>query len=90
MLVNYWWQGALETVERTAAGMDCLLHALVNMRPMPAELRQAWASLFDHYVFRADERNHEHIPEHRRGVLARLSPEAARRIRDILIARLKG
>jgi len=90
VLVNYWWQGALQTVERTASGMDCLLHALVNMGPMPAELRQAWASLFDHYVFRADERNLAHIPEHRRGVLARLSPEAARRIRDILIARLKG
>ena len=90
VLVNYWWQGALQTVERTASGMDCLLHALVNMGPMPAELRQAWASLFDHYVFRADERDLEHIPEQRRGVLGRLSPEAARRIRDLLIARLKG
>ena len=90
VLVNYWWQGALETVERTASGMDCLLHALVNMGPMPAELRQSWASLFNHYVFRADERDLEHIPEQRRGVLGRLSPEAARRIRDLLIARLKG
>ena len=83
-------QGALQAVERTASGMDCLLHALVNMGPMPAELRQSWASLFNHYVFRADERDLEHIPEQRRGVLGRLSPEAARRIRDLLIARLKG
>ena len=90
VLVNYWWQGALGSVERTASGMDSLIHALLNMRPMQAELRQAWASLFDHYVFRADARNLDHIPEQRRGVLATLSPEAARRIRDILIARLKG
>ena len=90
VLVNYWWQGALQNVERTASGMDCLIHALLNMGPMPAELRQAWASLFDHYVFRAEERDLEHIPVQRRGVLAKLSPEAARRIREVLVARLKG
>ena len=89
VLVNYWWNGALGTVERTASGMDCLVHGLLNIRPMPAELRQAWASLFDHYVFRASDADLGHIPAHRRGVLAKLSPEAARRVRDLLIARLQ-
>ena len=86
VLVNYWWNGTLGTVESTASGMDCLLHGLLNLRPMPAELRQAWASLFDHYVFRASDADLGHIPEHRRGVLAKLSPEAAQRVRDLLIA----
>ncbi|HEU4516919.1 MAG TPA: cupin-like domain-containing protein [Steroidobacteraceae bacterium] len=89
VLVNYWWNGALGSVDRTASGMDCLIHALLNIRPMPDELRQAWAGLFDHYVFGANERDVDHIPEHRRGVLATPSPEAARRIRDLLIARLR-
>jgi len=89
VLVNYWWSGTLGTVERTDSGMDCLLHGLLNVRPMPAELRQAWASLFDHYVFRASDADLGHIPEHRRGVLAKLSPEGARRVRDLLIARLE-
>lgn len=89
VLVNYWWFGTLGSVDRTASGMDCLLHGLLNLRPMPAELRQAWASLFDHYVFRASDADLGHIPEHRRGVLAKLSPEAAQRVRDFLIARLK-
>lgn len=89
VLVNYWWSGTLGSVDRTASGMDCLLHGLLNLRPMPAELRHAWASLFDHYVFRASDADLGHIPEHRRGVLAKLSPEAARRVRDFLIARLK-
>ena len=62
--------------------------ALSGPRQSP-ELRQAWASLFDHYVFRASDAELGHIPANRRGVLAKLSPEAARRVRDLLIARLQ-
>jgi hypothetical protein len=90
VLVNYWWKGALADVDRTPSGMDCLLHAVLNIRPMPEELRSGWASLFDHYVFRATEEGLSHIPAHRRGVLSKLSPEAEKRMRDFLIARLRG
>ena len=90
VLVNYWWDGALGSVDRTASGMDCLVHALLNIRPMPGPLREAWAALFEHYVFRAKDGDLAHIPQHRRGVLSELTPEAARRIRDLLIARLRN
>ena len=89
VLVNYWWKGTLGSVERTASGMDCLLHSLLNIRPMPDELRQAWASLFEHYVFRAKDEELAHIPLHRRGVLATMAPDAAHRMRELLIARLR-
>lgn len=89
VLVNYWWNGALGTVERTASAMDCLLHSLLNVRPLPPELRQAWASMFHHYVFDASDDDHAHIPEIKRGVLAEMSPEAAQRIRNLLIAKLQ-
>ena len=89
VLVNYWWKGTLGAVERTASGMDCLLHSLLNIRPMPDELRHAWASLFDHYVFRAKDEEVAHIPQHRRGVLATMAPDAAERMRALLIARLR-
>ncbi len=89
VLVNYWWNGALGAVERTASAMDCLLHSLLNVRPMPPELRKAWAHLFHHYVFDAGDDDHAHIPEHKRGVLAGTSPEAATRIRNLLIAKLQ-
>jgi hypothetical protein len=89
VLVNYWWHGALGTVERTPSGMEALLHALLNIKPMPAELRRAWAGLFDHYIFGAGEETFSHIPEHRRGVLSALSPEAAKRMRDFLAQRLQ-
>ncbi len=90
VLVNYWWNGALGTVDRTASAMDCLLHSLLNIRPMQSELRKAWAVLFDHYVFHASGDDFAHIPEHRRGVLGTLSSEASQRIRELLIARLRS
>lgn len=90
VLVNYWWGGSLGDVDRTASAMDCLLHSLLNVRPMPPELRGAWASLFDHFVFNARDDDLAHIPEHRRGVLAPASPEATRRIRDFLVSRLQA
>jgi hypothetical protein len=90
VLVNYWWSGALGTGERMPSAMDCLLHGLLNVKPLPPELRRAWAALFDHYVFNASEDDLAHIPAHRRGVLAALTPEAQRRVRDLLIARLRN
>jgi len=89
ILVNYWWNGALGTVERTASAMDCLLHSLLNVRPLPPDLRKAWAAMFHHYVFDASDDDHAHIPEHKRGVLGEMSPEATQRIRNLLIANLQ-
>lgn len=89
VLVNYWWNGTLGAVARTASGMDCLLHSLLNVRPMSPELRNAWAALFHHYVFDASDEDFAYLPGHRRGALTGASPEAARRIRDLLIARFQ-
>jgi Cupin-like domain len=90
VLVNYWWKGALGEVDRTASAMDCLLHGLLNVRPLPRELRKAWASMFEYYVFDATDHRFDYIPEHRRGVLGKMSPDAAERIRNLLIAKLRS
>lgn len=89
VLVNYWWNGALGAIGRTESGMDCLLHGLLNVRPLPPGLRSAWAALFHHYVFDAGEDDLAHIPENRRGVLGKLSPEGAARVRSLLIEKLQ-
>jgi hypothetical protein len=70
--------------------MDCLLHGLLSVKPLPPEQRASWAALFDHYVIRSNGDEVAHIPERRRGVLAVLSPAAARRLKDVLIARLRS
>ena len=89
VLVNYWWKGTISTVERTESALDCLLHSLLNVKPLPLHLRQAWAAMFHHYVFDASDDRFAHIPEHRRGVLGEMSPEDTRRIRNQLIAKLQ-
>jgi hypothetical protein len=89
VLVNYWWNGALGSVQRTPSAMDCLLHGLLNVRPLPPALRQAWAAMFHHYVFDAADGDQAHIPGHRRGVLGALSPEASAKVRNVLIERLR-
>jgi hypothetical protein len=89
VLVNYWWNGALGNVARTSSAMDCLLHALLNIRPLAPELRTAWAAMFHHYVFDAADAQYAHIPDHKLGVLGRLSPEGTQRIRDLLAAKLQ-
>lgn len=89
VLVNYWWNGTLGAVARTASGMDCLLHGLANLRPMSPDLRRAWAALFHHYVFDAGGEDVAYLPADRRALLTGSSPEAALRIRKLLIARLQ-
>jgi hypothetical protein len=89
VLVNYWWSGAQHGIDGGSSAMDCLLHGLLSVKPLPPEQRASWAALFDHYVFRANGDEVAHIPERRRGVLAALSPAAARRLKDVLIARLR-
>jgi hypothetical protein len=46
--------------------------------------------LFDHFVFDADGGRGAGIPEHRRGLYGRLSPEHADRIRRFLAGKLGG
>jgi hypothetical protein len=88
-LVNYWWSGAQGNVASTPSAMDCLLHALLNIRPLAPELRTAWAAMFHHYVFDATEEQHAHIPDNRLGVLGKLSPEGTQRVRELLAAKLR-
>lgn len=89
VLVNYWWKGALGNVARTPSAMDCLLHALLNIRPLAPEVRTAWAAMFQHYVFDATDDQYAHIPDNKLGVLGKLSPEGAQRVRNLLAAKLQ-
>jgi hypothetical protein len=89
VLVNYWWQGTIGAVERTESGLDCMLHSLLNVGPLPVEVRKAWASLYQHFVFDASDERFAHIAEHRRGVLGTMSREARQRVRNMLAAKLQ-
>lgn len=86
LLVNYWWR-------RSPAHMDspmaALLLAIMSVRDLPPAQRDAWRSLFDHYVFDAGADTASHLPPGARQVLnSPLDGDATRALRARLIRRL--
>jgi hypothetical protein len=77
MLVNYWWNAG-ELVHGAPGGQpfDAFVHALRNVRRLPAKRRNAWRAFFEHYIFHANGDPAEHIPAGKRGVLED-QPDAA-------------
>jgi len=88
VLVNYWWHPGGGPSIGAASGFDSLLHAMLNLRELPAPARAAWRAVFDHYVFGPQEEITAHIPEQRRGLLGTLEPESLARVRAELAQRL--
>ena len=81
LLINYWWQTTPGYLGRP---MDALLHGILSLRDLPREQKEAWRTLFDHYVFRNSDNTADHIPEHARGLLAPLTDETARKLRTMV------
>ena len=81
ILINHWWRTSPDYL---GVPQDALLHAILSIRDLPPEQREAWRGIFDHYVFHADDASVEHIPAERRGVLGALDEAAARRLRAAL------
>lgn len=85
VLVNYWWRN---TPGYMGTPLDVLRHAMLSLRDLPAEQREIWRSMFEHYVFSPDGDVVSHIPDHARGVLSPITDESARRLRAVLIRNL--
>ncbi|MCC6925220.1 cupin-like domain-containing protein [Novosphingobium sp.] len=78
VLVNYWWSPAREDL---ASPWDAMLLGMLALRELPADQRQAWRALFDHYVFKTEGDPGAHLPEAVRGVLGELT---SRQIAELL------
>lgn len=85
VLINYWWRQSPSFMDSPA---NVLEHALLSLRDLPAEQREAWHEIFKFYIFDYNEDSIEHIPEGRRGVLAPLDDSMARRLRAKLLRKL--
>lgn len=83
VLVNYWWR---QVDHFLGAPMDALNHALLAIKDLPVEQRDAWRDIFEHYVFAPKE--HHHIPEQQRGVLNPIDELTARKLRAMLLNKL--
>lgn len=86
VMVNFWWREAPDYMKTP---MFSLLHGLLTLRDLPDAERQAWRTIFDHYLFRPDgEDPMAHIPVEARGLFASMTPEIERRLKAILAAPL--
>lgn len=83
VLVNYWWR---QVDNHLAAPADALDLALLSIKDLPEEQRQAWKKIFNDYVFSPTEKTH--IPEAVRGSLNPIDELTARKLRATLINKL--
>lgn len=85
ILINYWWNATPTWMDAPASVLD---YALLALRDLPRQQRDAWRALFDFYIFDFDDQSISHIPEDQRGALAPLDEIAARRLRAQLLNNL--
>lgn len=84
VLVNYWWDAL-----HHGSPMNVLALALLVLRDLPKNDRQAWESVFKHYIFQDEAQQAiDHIPEAFQGVLGRGSPDRDAKIKTFLRAQL--
>lgn len=82
MLVNYWWRS---TPHYMGTPLNVLKHALLGLRGLRPEQREAWRHILNYYVFDADDDATAHIPESSRGILGVLDENTARQLRAELL-----
>ena len=87
LLVNFWWDPAPAGV---ASPWEAMMAGLMSLRTLPSDQRRAWQAMFDHYVFLADGEPGAHLPPEARGILDATSPRDLERMREALLAKLKG
>lgn len=85
VLVNYWWRQSPAFMD---SPIGALMLAIMTVRDLPQEQRDAWFNLFRHYVFEADENTAAHIPESARRALSPMNADIVRDIRARLLQRL--
>ncbi len=88
VLVNYWEGGSINGSQKPAPS-DNLLMAMLSIRDLPLEQKNAWKALFDYYIFSDQTEKYEHIPKHIRGVLDPLNESTKKSLKKWLISRLK-
>lgn len=79
ILINYWWRQSPNPFGLPEPALD---HAILAFRDLPQEERVYWRDMFDYYVFGADpDMAAVHIPEGKRGVFEKMTPQLARNLR---------
>ncbi len=83
ILVNH-WRSPVSDLAWTEA-QSAFLQALLGLRDLPSDVRDAWAQLFDHYVFLRNGDPTRYVPEPAWGFAGPRTPERARRLRERIL-----
>jgi mannose-6-phosphate isomerase-like protein (cupin superfamily) len=88
-LMNYWWNGSSGPNAVSPSPIDSLNIAMLAMRDLTKEQRDAWRCMFDHYLFHQGLDPRTYIPEHPQHILGNLSAEDVRLIKDFFVKKLQ-
>ncbi len=86
-MMNFWWRDAPEYM---FTPLITLMHSLLSIRELPAREREAWRTVFDHYIFQTGGDPMEHLPMNARGIMGEMTPERVARLREHLARSLIG
>jgi hypothetical protein len=87
VLINYWWT---DEASGCPEAFEALVHAILAVRHNPPNRREAWKTIFDHYVFEANGDPAAHLPPIAKGVLSPMSPKLNQFVRNWLLRVLSG
>ncbi|MEO0550898.1 MAG: cupin-like domain-containing protein [Pseudomonadota bacterium] len=82
ILINYWWRQPPSVFGLPEPALD---HAILAFRDRSEAERAYWRDIFDYYVFNAGEDTTAHIPESKRGILGKITPDVAKKLRTKLM-----
>jgi hypothetical protein len=85
ILVNYWWD---EAPADAGSPFECLAHGLLTISHLPDARREAWRTLFDHYVFRKNGDPVAHLAPEHRSILGESTPQLRARIKQFVLQAL--
>ena len=82
------WEVSAHNMQVGGQAMPGMDQILAQMQNLPPAQRQAWADMFRHYVFEADDQTSSHIPPDSRRMLGPIDDNTARAIRAQLLKRI--
>ena len=88
VLVNYWEGGSINGQDKPVPA-DNLLMAMLSIRDLPIEQKQAWKAVFDYYIFSEQNHKYDYIPSNIRGILDPLNDHTKKSLKKWLISQLK-
>ncbi len=81
LLVNYWWADSPDQEAR----FDAMVHAVLAISHLPPARREAWAEMFDTFVFQRHGPPAEHLAPEHRSVLGEPTPRLRQYIKGYLM-----